>query len=140
MVSVLFLSLAACNRQGAEIADVAKAYAEAVGNYDFEAAEPYVTDETRATTLDFFKKVGALTDTSYIRSNTPAIITIRKVNLVSDTTATVSYHKSTPISEQDDTLQLVCQQGRWLVDNVIEINPLMQLILAASSRKAKSNE
>ncbi|MBR1793498.1 MAG: hypothetical protein IJ764_07670 [Bacteroidales bacterium] len=133
----IFLSaimLISCHRQGAEIENVALGYATAVGNYDFDAASPYVTEETRAVTLTIFKRILTMTDTAYIRSNTPAEIKIKNVTLTSDSTARVVYHKSTPITEQNDTLHLVHQQNRWLVDNVIELNPFMKMILATAEQ------
>lgn len=62
----------------------------------------------------------------YIRRNTPAEITITGVDIIDDTTAIVSFHKSTPIQEQDGTLDMHKRGNRWLAHVLINLPPLIK--------------
>ena len=55
----------------------------------------------------------------YIESDTPAKVRLTDVEMTSDTTATASYHKKTPIKKQDGTVNLVLRDGKWLVHIVM---------------------
>lgn len=122
-------ALTSCDNERQEIKKVAKGYLEAVGNYRFEEAEPYVTQGTKDTTLAFFKAILPMTDSDYLASNTPAEITINSINMTSDETASVAFSKKTPLNEVKDTVLLRKCDGQWLVDNVISVPPVFRMLL-----------
>lgn len=119
--AALLLVLCACGSDKKQIEQAAYGYLNAMGNYRFDEARPYATRQTCETTIDFFNSIMPHTDTAYIVSNTPAEITIKSVHKTSDTTAYALFHKSTPITQQDDTLQLVKSDGQWLANVVIVV-------------------
>lgn len=120
-LAALLLLATACGSDKAEIEQTAYGYLDAMGNYRFEEAIPYASQRTIETTIDFFSGMLPHTDTAYIASNTPAKITIKGVHQTSDTTAYALFHKSTPITQQDDTLRLVKEQGLWKANVVIQV-------------------
>ena len=73
----------------------------------------------------------ARSDTNYINSNRPAVITIHKTRMLSDTSARVYYHKSTPIKEIDDSATVLLEDGKWLVD--VRLAPIPFLDATADS-------
>jgi len=132
-MSKLFISLASailailllngCNSNQGQIEKTARCYLEAMGNYRIDEAIPYSTSFTRENTLPIAKKLTEGTDPEYIQSNTPADITIKGYKQLTDTSARVYYHKHTPITEQDDSLTLLLEGGKWLVDVRIKVLP-----------------
>lgn len=109
------LLLAGCHSERREITQTAYHYIIATGNYDIDAAEPYASQETRETTLAFIKNVLLpMTDTDYLKANTPCTATVDSL-LVEGDTAWVAYTKTTPLSINRNTLTLVKEDGRWLV-------------------------
>lgn len=97
-----------------------------MGNYRFDDAYDYATQETQTNTLDVIQqRIMPTTDMDYIHRNTPAEITITGVNIIDDTTALVSFHKSTPIQEQDGTLDMLKRGNRWLAHVLISLPPLI---------------
>ena len=123
-----FLAVLLFSCQSSESDQIEKAaygYLDAVANYDFDAAVPFVTPATDSITLDFFRKVLEHTDMDYVNSNKPATIQIKSLKKTADDTAMVFFHKTTPITEQDDTIRVVRTGGQWL----IEINPFFLLML-----------
>lgn len=123
--------LTACDNERSEIKHAAKGYLDGVANYDFDAAEPYATTKTVEETFSFFRQMMTMTDTNYINSNTPATIKIGKVKQYSDSTATVFYHKHTPIKDVNDSVTLVKEDGKWLVETLIEVPPMIRFMLDA---------
>ena len=65
------------------------------------------------------KALVRMIDTAYIKSDTPASIEIVNVRIISDTVASVQYHKQTPIKDFIDTLELRKRDGRWLAHSPI---------------------
>ena len=128
---VFAAAMTACDSERQQIREAAKGYLDGVANYDFDAAEPYATAETREQTFTFFRQITEVTDTNYIKSNTPATIRIKRVKKSSDSTATVFYHKSTPIKEVDDSVLVVKQGEQWLVETLIEVPPMVQFMINA---------
>ncbi len=93
-----------------------------MGNYRIDDAEKYATDETRRITLQFFERqIIPYLEEGYIEKNTPATIEITGVDITSDTSATVSFHKSAPNTEQDGTLNMVKRDGKWQAKVVVKI-------------------
>ena len=89
-------------------------YLTAMGNYQIKEAEAYASEETITKTLRVIEeKIMPNVDPSYIRSNTPATIEITEVNQIDDTTATVSYIKTTPIQVQEGTLNMIKRNNEW---------------------------
>lgn len=128
------LLLAACSGTDRQLEDNARAYATAMANYRFDNARPFATDETADVTLRFYSQLMRSADTAYINANIPAEITIRSVDMTSDSTALVAYSKKSPGTKRDCTLRMKLVQGRWLADDVIDI-PAMLNPGAHSHRK-----
>ena len=116
--------LASCNSQQKTIGDAAYGYLDAVANYRFDDAYPYASQRTQEVTLSFFKQIFERTDTAFINKNTPAKVTIDQVIVTSDSTAQVVYSKTTPITrQQHDTVDMVREDSRWVVEWVIQDIP-----------------
>ena len=125
--SVLLLLLlatvlgAGCSNDKKEIKDVAYGYIIATGNYNIDEAMPYATKETRENTLPFIKKIILpITDTTYIKANTPATATIDSIVILKDT-AWVLYTKTTPLEVSTNELCVIKENGKWLVDVPLSI-------------------
>lgn len=97
------------------IKEVAYNYLDAMANYRIDDAAPFCTMETQNGILRIGRNLVDAVEPGYIESDTPAKIRIKKVKLTSDTTATVSFHKSTPIKQQDGEVNLVFRDGEWKV-------------------------
>ena len=102
------------------VREAAYNYAYALASYHFDDAAPYATEETIATTISTAKTLMPLVDSAYIASDSPATIEITQVDFISDTSATVSYHKVTPIKDFNGTVELRRRDGSWLVHDPIE--------------------
>lgn len=134
MNKTLFLTAAiaailfsACNSNENQIRKIAFGYLDAMGNYRISDAYPYATRETQENTLKFVEEaIMPNTDTNYIKSETPATITITNITITSDTTATVMFHKSTPSSERNNLLNMVKRDGKWQADVRIEVPKIMK--------------
>ena len=87
MNKTLFLTAAiaailfsACNSNENQIRKIAFGYLDAMGNYRISDAYPYATRETQENTLKFVEEaIMPNTDTNYIKSETPATITITNI-------------------------------------------------------------
>lgn len=118
---LLALLLGGCsNNDIKEINNAAYNYLDALGNYRIDDARPYASELTQERTLDFFARLLPAVDTNYIRKNTPAEVTIKGVVKLDDSTARAYFTKKTPIVLQDDSLTLIREKGRWVVDAVID--------------------
>lgn len=102
-----------CSSTKRQVEDVAWGYLNAMGNYKIDEATPYASELTQERTLPFAKKLVQSVDTNYIISDTPATITITKIDIKSDSTAIVTYHKVTPIKDMTGTLNLIKENGHW---------------------------
>ncbi|MBP3762367.1 MAG: hypothetical protein J6I49_00630 [Bacteroidales bacterium] len=107
---------AACGggKRDADIAEAAYNYCMATSVYDIDAAEAYCTEESARKTLQTARYLMQFVDSAYIASDSPVEITIKKTRQTSDTTAYAVYHKTTPIKDFTDTVQLRKRDGRWL--------------------------
>lgn len=121
-IALTFLFLGACSNNK-EIKEAAYQYSYAMANYRVDEAEPYSTQETISSTLEIARRMITKIDTSYIISDTPAEITITKIEQTSDTSAYAIYHKVTPIKDFSDTLQLRKREGKWLAHAPIQKVP-----------------
>ena len=96
------------------IIEAAYNYSMAMANYNVDKAIPFATDETQKTTLMRAKQLIQAVGDEYIKSDTPAKIEITDVEITSDTTAYAIYHKTTPLKNFSDTIQLRKRDGKWL--------------------------
>lgn len=129
------LTIACSNPQKAEIEQAAQGYLDAMGNYRIDDAAPYATRHTRENAIPTLNKIMARSDTAYINSNRPAVITIHKTRMLSDTSARVYYHKSTPIKEVDDSVTVLLEENRWLVD--VRLAPIPFLDMTTDSLRPR---
>lgn len=118
--------LVGCSSERKDIEHAAYGYLDAMANYRLEDARTYASSMTNETTLEIYSNLLANLDSAYIASNTPATITLGKCQTTSDTTAYVLFHKSTPITQQDDTLRLIKEKGAWLAHVVLQAPSLLQ--------------
>jgi len=123
----------ACNNDARQIERVAYGYLDAMGNYRIEQAEPYAAPETIEGTLHFIEKniMAEAADSSselahYIKSNTPATITINKVEILNDSVATANFTKTTPLLTHSKDITLVKRNGEWKVYQVLQIPDAVQ--------------
>ncbi len=121
----LILIISSCNGEKREIKQTAYRYLDAMGNYRLDDAVPYASEKTNEVTIRFYKSLLPTIDTNNIKKNTPAKITINEVVMQSDTTAYAVFHKTTPITQQDDTLRMIKENGKWLAHVVIAIPSYM---------------
>ena len=113
LLTVAFLAIG-CTNETKEMKETAYEYSMAMANYTYDEAIPYATEETASTTIAYVKMLKTQIDTAYIISDTPAKIDITGVKKTSDTTGYALYHKTTPIKDFSDTLQLIKREGKWL--------------------------
>lgn len=103
-----------CRGELAMIEESAVGYLTAMGNYQIKEAEAFASEETIQNTLHVIENdIMPNVDPAYIRSNTPATIEITEVYQIDDTTAKVSYTKTTPIQVQEGTLNMVKRNDEW---------------------------
>lgn len=111
----LFLAMSiACNNENRQIEKAADGYLMAVSLYDIDGAEAYCTEETQETTLKTARQLLQMVDSAFFEQDKPVKIDIMSVHCTSDTTATVQYHKTTPIKDFADTLEMRKRDGKWL--------------------------
>ena len=115
------LLLTACASDEEKIEKAAYKYSYAMANYDVDGAEKYATPETVETTLNTARGLLTIVDTNYIKSDTPASIEITNIQIVDDTSAVVTYHKTTPIKDFSATLDVRKRHGRWLAHSPIPV-------------------
>ena len=126
LLSIAALLTTACTgKEDKAIEEAAYGYAQALADYSVDDAVPYASQRTAEVTLDYYRAIVANTDSSIIASNTPASITITKVERLTDSTADALYHKSSPLTQLDDTLHLVKEKGRWVVNDVLVIPAML---------------
>lgn len=104
-----------------QIENAAYHYSYAMANYDVDGAEPYATEETKQTTLVTGRVMMQLVDSNYIKSDTPAEIEIVKTEMVSDTMAVVTYHKTTPIKDFEGKVEVHKRGNQWLVHSPTKV-------------------
>ena len=115
--------LGACtSREEKEMRTNALGYLQAMGDYHIDEAKPYCTRHTREITIPTLNFLMSQADTAFINSNRPSVFTIKKIVRLSDTTASIHYHKQTPIKSINDSLLLRYEEGRWLAD--VRLAPL----------------
>ena len=113
-MGLLLVLFTACDSEKSQIEQSAYEYSVAVANYNIDDAVAYCTEETSTTFLKTARYLMQFVDSNYIASDTPATIDIVSVNRLSDTTASVVFHKQTPIKDFSDTLEMRKRDGKWL--------------------------
>ncbi|MBP5650808.1 MAG: hypothetical protein J6X01_07025 [Bacteroidales bacterium] len=114
IIALIPTLLCCCRSEQAMIEENALGYLTAMGNYQIKEAEVFATEETIQNTLHVIEEtIMPNVDPTYIRQNTPATIEITKVHQINDTTAKVSYTKTTPIQVQKGTLDMVKRNNEW---------------------------
>lgn len=122
MLASLSMLAACCGSEKKLVEHSADKYLNAMANYNFFEAKKYCTPKTRQVTLSYIEKeIMPHLDSNYMQKNTPATIKVKRIKMTSDTTATVFYHKTTPIKSVDDSLQLVKFKDEWRANQVIVI-------------------
>lgn len=119
LLLVILLSLTAsqvgCTNRDPKkaIRKAAYGYLDAMANYRVDDAMLYCTRETQESVIVKARELMATVQEGYIESDTPAKVTIKKIEMTSDTTAIVHFHKKTPLKKQDGELQMVLRRGSW---------------------------
>ena len=125
--NTLFLTLAtallltACTSEEKRIEKTAYKYSFALANYDVDGAERYATPETVETTLQTARGLLPMVDTNYIKSDTPATIEIKHIEIIDDTSAYVTFHKHTPIKDFDHNIAIRKRGRHWLAHDPIPV-------------------
>ena len=126
IAAIVLTFFSSCSEEK-QIRKTAFGYLDAMGNYRISEAYPFATQETQNTTLKYIEEsILPNTDQNYIKSETPATITITNVSITSDSTATVMFHKSTPSSERNNILNLVKRDGKWQADVRIDVPEIIK--------------
>ena len=126
-LAAALLSASCGHRDERQIRRAAQGYLDATANYRIDEAMPYAVPEMQKGAFPFMKAMAARVDTAYILSNTPATVRITAVGIhEDDSTATVTYHKTTPIKQVESSLPLVRRHGQWLVKRLVSIPPILQ--------------
>lgn len=116
--------LTACANDEEQIRQCAQGYLDAMGNYRPTEARQYATQQTCDVTLAFYERVIEVTDPNVYKDNMPAEITIGDITIADDTTATAAFHKSTPTTQQDGSIDLVKRDHKWQVHQVLNVPQL----------------
>jgi len=125
LLTLPILMLASCDKDRS-LKRNALQYAQAMADYNLDEAYPYATQETQQYTLDYFKMIIPLIDSSYIASNTPATLTLDSVVHVDDTSATVYFHKKTPLQPRvDASVGMRLRDGKWLAHQLFKPAPFL---------------
>lgn len=116
--------LSACANDEEQIRQCAQGYLDAMGNYRPTEARQYATQQTCDVTLAFYERVIEVTDPNVYKDNMPAEITIGDITIADDTIATAAFHKSTPTTQQDGSIDLVRRDHKWQVHQVLNVPQL----------------
>ena len=111
--------------------------------YLVDEAIPFATKETREVTIPFMRdKLMPLVDSAYIASDTPAHFVIDSITVETDT-AWVYYTKTTPIKNFSDCIQVIKENGDWLVNVILDLPEMpsthetITLQVAPDAKKSK---
>ena len=110
-----------CKSEKSLIEQSAMGYLTAMGNYRISEAEAYATEETIENTLHAIEKyIMPNLDPNVVKENTPATIKITDVTIVGDTTAEVTYVKTTPAQVQEGKLDMVKRNKVWAPEQTVQ--------------------
>lgn len=131
----LLLLLMSCKSEKSLVEQSAMGYLTAMGNYKISEAEPYATEETIENTLHAIEKyIMPNLDPNVIKENTPATIEITGVTFLNDTTAEVTYKKTTPIQVQEGKLDMVKRGNDWKAQVSIQIPEALKIEYKADAK------
>lgn len=112
--AMLLALVAACGTEEKEVRHVAQHYLDATARYDIPDACNYCTPETANALRLIDSVLMPNTDSSYIKKNMSATLEITSLDINTDTTAVVSYHKHSPVEDFDGKLNMVRRDGQWM--------------------------
>ena len=138
MLSAFVISslLMSCKSEKSLIEQSAMGYLTAMGNYKISEAEPYATEETIENTLHAIEKyIMPNLDSNVIKQNTPATIEITDIKILNDTTAEVSYKKTTPLQVQGGKLDMVKRDKEWKAQVSIQIPDALKIEYKADTKE-----
>jgi len=113
ILPLLLFCLQCCHTIKGDVRDVAQKYLDATGRYDIADACRYCTRETANGLRNIEATLLSSVPKDSIEKNMPAKIKIKDIELTTDSTAVVTYHKHTPIADFDGTLDMVLLDGQW---------------------------
>lgn len=126
MVAAVSMLYVACATPESKVRYAAQKYLDATGAYDVPLACEYCTEETADGLRMIDSTLMKIVDSTYIARNMPAKIKITNLKITSDTTAVVAYHKKTPATEFDDSIDMRLRDDRWLAHKPVNIPPLLK--------------
>lgn len=116
---------ASCQSDRKQIKESAQGYLDAMANYKPTEARPYATEETCNSYIEFAEWIVTNSDPKVYANNIPAEVTLGKMR-IEDSCAAVAFHKSTPTTQQDDSIYLVKKDGKWLVEVIVEVPDILR--------------
>ena len=114
LLPLLALCMQCCHTVKDDVKDAAQKYLDATGRYDVDDACRYCTPETANGLRNIQATLLSKVPKDSIAKNMPAKIKIKDIELTSDSTAVITYHKHTPINDFNGTLDMVLINGQWL--------------------------
>lgn len=108
---IIGLVLTSCQNDQKNARQIAEIYLEHMGNYRFEEAKPYVTDEQ----LDIINQAADIIKTvpeENIKEVLPVTITIEKVT-VEDDSAFIDFESKSRAFQNKGYLKMVKKDGQW---------------------------
>ncbi len=114
-ITIIVFGMMSCTSDEQKAQKAAYNYSYEMANYKLDEAEKYATEETINTTITTGKSLMQFVDIDYIASDTPAKIEVTKTEMTSDTSATVTLVKNTPIKkDMQFTVEVRKRDGKWL--------------------------
>ncbi|MBQ9639772.1 MAG: hypothetical protein IJV22_09500 [Bacteroidales bacterium] len=111
-----------------DVAEIAELYLTAMGNYKFDDAKPFATQETCEQTIDFYAQtLLPNTDSNFIAQCTPATVRIDAVSN-RDTSADISFTKFSPCDTVHGHLSMRKRNGQWRAHVVIRVPDMMRVV------------
>jgi len=121
LLSAVILLSTGCNREEKKARNIGYRYAYAMSNYQIDEAAQYATEETKNTTLVMAKRLTQAVGEAYVKSDTPAKVKITGFTFENDTSAVITFHKTTPIKNLDFPLLMRKRNGQWMVHDTIPV-------------------
>ena len=109
------VALAACHHtDDSSLRQAAQAYLDAAANDRLDEALQRSTPSWQETLTAVATVVENYGDSASLASDRPATVTITATRFLSDTSATVAYHKKTPRRDIDRIIEMRLRDGQWL--------------------------
>ncbi|MCQ2299012.1 MAG: hypothetical protein MJZ81_02660 [Bacteroidales bacterium] len=130
LLAISALAISCKDKDRESITLAAHGYLDAMANYKINEATAFCTEETKSTYIAFLNEffVPQYDTSTILRANCaaemPATITIQDIEISNDTTAVVTYTKTTPRQiSKDQTLKMRKRSGEWYAHWVMEHTP-----------------